>query len=40
VYATLVVVGAVIGTRYGLAGVAVGVSLAILFMFVLRLTHF
>ena len=32
-YAALVLAGALIGTRYGLAGVAVGVSIAILYMF-------
>jgi len=34
VYAALVLGGATIGTRYGLKGVAVGVSLGILYMFV------
>jgi PST family polysaccharide transporter len=34
VYAVLVVVGALVGSRYGLAGVAVGVSVAIAYMFV------
>lgn len=34
VYAALVIVGALIGTWYGLPGVAVGVGIAILFMFV------
>jgi PST family polysaccharide transporter len=34
VYAALVIAGALVGVRYGLPGVAVGVSLAILFMFV------
>ena len=33
-YAALVVVGTVLGSRHGLPGVAVGVSVAILFMFV------
>ena len=34
IYAALVVAGALAGMRYGLAGVAVGVDVAILFMFV------
>jgi O-antigen/teichoic acid export membrane protein len=34
VYAGLVIAGAFVGLRYGLAGVAAGVSLAILYMFV------
>ena len=34
VYATLVVGGAIIGARSGLAGVSIGVAVAILFMFV------
>jgi PST family polysaccharide transporter len=34
VYAALVITGALVGTSYGLAGVAVGVGVAILFMFV------
>lgn len=34
VYAALVIAGAVIGSRYGLPGVAVGVGVAILYMFV------
>jgi O-antigen/teichoic acid export membrane protein len=34
VYAGLVIVGAVVGTRYGLPGVALGVSAAIMYMFV------
>lgn len=34
VYAGLVLAGALVGTRYGLAGVATGVSVAILYMFV------
>ena len=33
-YACLVVVGSLLGSRYGLAGVAAGVSVAILYMFV------
>jgi hypothetical protein len=33
-YATLVISGALVGSRYGLAGVAAGVSVAILYMFV------
>jgi O-antigen/teichoic acid export membrane protein len=34
VYAVLVIAGAVVGSRYGLSGVAVGVSVAILYMFI------
>lgn len=34
IYAALVIAGAAIGSRYGLAGVAAGVSAAILYMFV------
>ena len=34
VYASLVIVGALIGTRYGLWAVAVGVGIAILYMFI------
>jgi len=34
IYATLVIVGAMIGSRHGLPGVAAGVAMAILYMFV------
>ena len=33
-YAALVIIGAVVGTHFGLAGVAVGVDIAILYMFI------